>query len=223
MAADSSSDLARAANITALASMGKKSNRSSLVNKARVLYTHFLESLQTRLAHGSISRTPESLLVIVLLGIFEVCQHCVIIGLLLMTQQMISATEEHASNHATHSQGVYAMFCTAGTSLFNLSWAGCFRKALQPVVYVWWSAFVTYTALLIDAIDRQLLQPTFHTSAPKSGYVILKVFHRRSNNTDATFGQGNHCRGPSQYPANGKWIKRRFGELDSNATTQMAI
>jgi hypothetical protein len=73
VAADSSSDLARAANITALASIGKKSSRSSLVNKARVLYTQFLESLQTKLAHGSISHTPELLLIIVLLGIFEVC------------------------------------------------------------------------------------------------------------------------------------------------------
>ncbi|KAF2810506.1 uncharacterized protein BDZ99DRAFT_313898 [Mytilinidion resinicola] len=119
VAADSSSDLARAANITALASMGKKSSRPSLVNKARVLYTQFLESLQTRLAHGSISGTPESMLVIVLLGIFE----------------MISATEEHASNHGTHSQGVYALLSTAGAPLFTLSWAGCFRKAFQSVLY----------------------------------------------------------------------------------------
>jgi hypothetical protein len=79
--ADSSSELARAANIAALASMGKKSNRPSLVNKARVLYTQFLEVLQTRLARGNISRTPESLLVIVLLGIFEVCQLHVTIDL----------------------------------------------------------------------------------------------------------------------------------------------
>jgi hypothetical protein len=74
VAADSSSDLARAANIVALASMGKKSGRLSLVDKARLLYTQFLELLQEKLAYGSISRTPESLLVIVLLGIFEVCQ-----------------------------------------------------------------------------------------------------------------------------------------------------
>ena len=78
VAADPSSDLARAANITALASIGKKSNRSSLVNTAKVLYTQFLEALQTSLAQGSMSRTPESLLVIVLLGMFEVCQLCAI-------------------------------------------------------------------------------------------------------------------------------------------------
>jgi hypothetical protein len=53
-----------------------------------------------------------------------------------MPQQMISATEEHASSHGTHSQGVYAMLSTAGVPLFALSLAGCFQNTFQFVSYV---------------------------------------------------------------------------------------
>ncbi|KAF2665556.1 hypothetical protein BT63DRAFT_428514, partial [Microthyrium microscopicum] len=118
VSADPASDLAKATHLTALSSIGKKSSSSLLLDKAREQYAEFLESFQKRLAHGAINQTPELLLVIVLLGIFE----------------LISATEEHGSSHVTHSRGVYAILSTTDAPLFTPSGAGCFRKAFQSVL-----------------------------------------------------------------------------------------
>jgi hypothetical protein len=109
LAADHCSDLARAANITALASMGKKSNRPSLVYKAIVLYSQFLESLQITLAAGSISHTPESMLVIAFLGIFEVCPLF-----------MIKWTDIHADADDMRDRR------TSVQSRYTLSWCICY-------------------------------------------------------------------------------------------------
>ncbi len=65
-----SSSLARAAKIVALANIGTRLERPSLVQKARMLYSDMLPSFRTRIA--TMSGNAELLIAAVLLGLFEV-------------------------------------------------------------------------------------------------------------------------------------------------------
>jgi hypothetical protein len=68
----SSSDLAQAAKTVALASSGTKLGRSALVHKAREMYSEMLQSLQKIILNGAMTNTAESLMTVVLLGMYEV-------------------------------------------------------------------------------------------------------------------------------------------------------
>ncbi len=66
-----SSNLARAAKIGALANIGTRLGRPSLVQKAQILYSGMLPSFRTMVA--TMSSNAELLMTAVLLGLYEVC------------------------------------------------------------------------------------------------------------------------------------------------------
>jgi hypothetical protein len=66
-----SSTLAQAAKIVALANIGTRLGRSSLVQKARILYSDMLRSFRMMIANATIS-SAELLMTVVLLGLYEV-------------------------------------------------------------------------------------------------------------------------------------------------------
>jgi hypothetical protein len=70
--AGSSSDLAKAANTVALASIGTKLGRSAVVYKARKMYSETLRALQEVFSSPTRTNTAESLMTTVLLGLYEV-------------------------------------------------------------------------------------------------------------------------------------------------------
>lgn len=66
------SDLSQATKIAALASIGTKHGRPSLVHKARTMYSSMLHSLQLKISAGTMANTTETLMTAVLLGLYEV-------------------------------------------------------------------------------------------------------------------------------------------------------
>jgi hypothetical protein len=67
------SNLAQATKIVALASIGTKLKRPSLVHKARTMYLAMLHSLQLMISNATLRNTTETLMTAVLLGLYEVC------------------------------------------------------------------------------------------------------------------------------------------------------
>ena len=71
-AAEPTSDIVQASQVMALVSLGKRLDKPSLVHKARLLYTKILGSFRKSLLNEHTARTIESLVTIVLLGVYEV-------------------------------------------------------------------------------------------------------------------------------------------------------
>lgn len=71
-AAGPSSDLSEAANIVAVANIGTKLCRPSLVHKARIRYSKMLHSLQVKISKAGMANATETLVTAVLLGLYEV-------------------------------------------------------------------------------------------------------------------------------------------------------
>lgn len=97
-----SSDLAKAAKIASLASLGNKLGEPGLVHQAKLSYLELLVSFQTTISKPATANTIESLATAVLLGLYEI----------------ISATENHPGEHSAHFRGVAAILSSEG-SLFN--------------------------------------------------------------------------------------------------------
>ena len=70
--ADPSCDVAQASKIMALVNFGNRWHRPALVHKARVIYSALLSSFRKTMSNNSTSRTIQSLLTAVLLGLYEV-------------------------------------------------------------------------------------------------------------------------------------------------------
>jgi hypothetical protein len=67
-----SSNLAQAAKVVALANIGTRLGRSSLVQKATILYSDMLHSFRMMIANATMSSAAELLMTAVLLGLYEV-------------------------------------------------------------------------------------------------------------------------------------------------------
>jgi hypothetical protein len=125
-----SSDLARATKAVALASIGTKLRRPSIIHNARIVYSGLLQSLQVKITNEILTGSTESLMTVVLLGLYEVCifiteEWYTSRSYRLTASQIITATETHPSNHGSHSRGVYAMLPTQKSSIELLDWVKC--------------------------------------------------------------------------------------------------
>jgi hypothetical protein len=67
------SELAEATHVVALANIGTKLRRPTLVHKARIRYYKMLHSLQVMISKAAMTKATESLMTAVLLGLYEVC------------------------------------------------------------------------------------------------------------------------------------------------------
>lgn len=69
---ESSSDLAKAAKVTALAHLGNKIGEPGLIHRARLSYLDLLVSFKVTMSNPATASTIESLAAAVLLGLYEV-------------------------------------------------------------------------------------------------------------------------------------------------------
>ncbi|KAK9369215.1 hypothetical protein V1509DRAFT_515848 [Lipomyces kononenkoae] len=91
------STVLQATKVVGFANLGTRLGLPHLVEKARVMYSEMLRSFQLMIAHASKLNTAELLMTAVLLG---------------FCRQIITATEDHPSNHSSHSSGIYAILAT---------------------------------------------------------------------------------------------------------------
>ncbi|KFY07949.1 hypothetical protein V492_06673 [Pseudogymnoascus sp. VKM F-4246] len=87
------SDLAIACKAVANANHGQKLHRPRLIARAEKAYQGLLGSLTIAIVEPGFTETPEALMIVMLLGLYE----------------MIIAGEFHAGNHNTHARGVAAI------------------------------------------------------------------------------------------------------------------
>jgi hypothetical protein len=66
------SDVAQAAKLVSLAGIGNRMDRPGLTYKAKLLYSSLISSFRTSISNATRSRTVESLMTAVLLGLYEV-------------------------------------------------------------------------------------------------------------------------------------------------------
>jgi hypothetical protein len=71
--AEPSSNIAQATEVVALASISSKLRRSTLLHKARMMYSALLRSFQMDISKTAFISETESIMTIVLLGLYEVC------------------------------------------------------------------------------------------------------------------------------------------------------
>lgn len=113
-------NLLAATKVVALANIGTRCDRPVLLEKARVMYSDMLHSLQMMISQTTPSNTAELLMISVLLGLYEVNNPHYIYNskvILLTRTKIITATTTHPSNHSSHSHGVYAILATESSPL----------------------------------------------------------------------------------------------------------
>ncbi|EXJ90106.1 hypothetical protein A1O3_03175 [Capronia epimyces CBS 606.96] len=111
--AGSSSDISKAVRVVALAATGNRNGRSGLLVKAKHIYGDLLRSFQTSISNPETANTAESLMVAVLLGLYEI----------------IISNEGHPGHHTAHVRGVSAILSSknspfdllGGMQLFQLN------------------------------------------------------------------------------------------------------
>lgn len=69
---ETSSNLIQAAKIVAFANLGSREGRSSLLQKARIMYSEMLHPFQVMISTATTFNTAELLMTAVLLGMYEV-------------------------------------------------------------------------------------------------------------------------------------------------------
>ena len=69
---ETSSNLIHATKVVAFANLGSRLGRSSLLQKARIIYSEMLCSFQVMISNATASNTAELLMTAVLLGLYEV-------------------------------------------------------------------------------------------------------------------------------------------------------
>lgn len=67
------SNVAQATRLVGLASLGNKLQRPDIVRRAWLSYPNLLRSFQAAISEASAISTVESLTIVVLLGLYEVC------------------------------------------------------------------------------------------------------------------------------------------------------
>lgn len=110
------SDIARACKAVALATAGIKLRRPVLTRKAEALYHDLLWSSARTMKNPAFAHTAESLVVAVLLGLYEVCLE-ICYGYVTNTRQMITTNDVNFGNHQAHARGVAAILQVGNSPL----------------------------------------------------------------------------------------------------------
>lgn len=128
------SDLSRACRIVSFASHGNKLRRPHLLRKAQELSNDLLSSLARRIELPGSSNDTESLLVTMLLGLYEVFWSLLwLIFNGTNARQIIIAAETNPGHHVCHARGITAILQTED-SVFDIFGAVHSLRCSHPII-----------------------------------------------------------------------------------------